>query len=158
MPPNTQAIAQQILLLVSWLNQAAQGGGVGVVKDVKMLVPVDDEHRFKLLTAQDDAEVALGAAKQLTQASEISALVSGALASLVRTDGNVERFRHKEISPEEYESQLKQSAQALQTNLKAILAETTEDGPECALTLLSLREAVTVFIELGAQEKDLKKL
>lgn len=159
---STKQIADQILLIVSWINQASAGGAIEVTEGVAMIVPVDEEQRLKLLTAVTDDGVAGGCnVKILNQALQIADALSTCFSGLVRSDGAVKRFIKKECSPEEYDAKLRTSATDLQKTLGSLLTTTEGTGPECALTLLTLRDVVIKFVEtkdIGVGDKDLKRL
>ncbi len=119
----------------------------------------DEDARAKLLTCVNDREKHISRETKLL--TEIKATMATAFSSLVRSDGVMRRFLQKELSLEEYEAKLRSSAIALQTSLATTLRETRAEGPECALTLVSLREVVTDFCtasatEIGAEDKDLR--
>eukprot|EP00462_Mataza_sp_D1_P001321 CAMPEP_0175089074 /NCGR_PEP_ID=MMETSP0086_2-20121207/593_1 /TAXON_ID=136419 /ORGANISM="Unknown Unknown, Strain D1" /LENGTH=1146 /DNA_ID=CAMNT_0016361561 /DNA_START=53 /DNA_END=3493 /DNA_ORIENTATION=- len=157
---STDSIARQILMVVTWVNQAGQNETLDVQQGVTMIVP-DANTKFDLQTCRDDHQTAECKSSALSDSYQISALLTDAFANLIRNDGTVKRFLKKEWSPEEYEARLRSSAKSLQCVLAGVLSETPGSGPECALTLTTLREAVQAFVDasdFGVDDKDLKRL
>lgn len=83
---STDSIARQILMVVTWVNQAGQNETLDVQQGVTMVVP-DESTKLDLQTCLNDQQTSECESSALSDSAKISELLTDSFASLVRSDG-----------------------------------------------------------------------